>query len=101
MGHVGKKPFAPWGDRDAPGECDKDGHDTAAFCDCDARWKWGYDGHYADGETVAMAEIDPQLDGRAFIQRETDPYVYIDGDDAQDPKTGDVHPAFIAMSHSR
>ena len=97
MGHVGKKPFAPWGDRDAPAECDKDGHDTAVSCDCDARWKWGYDGHYADGETVAMAEIDPRLDGRAFIQRETDPYVYIDGDDVRDPQTGDVHPAFIAI----
>ena len=97
MGHVDKKPFAPWGDRDAPAKCDKDGHDTAATCDCDARWKWGYDGHYADGETVAMAEIDPRLDGRAFIQREEDPYVYVDGDDVRDQETGDVHPAFTAI----
>lgn len=86
-----------WGDRDAPAECDKDGHDTAAACGCDARWKWGYEGHYADGETVAMAEIDPRLDGRAFIQRETDPYVYIDGDYVRDSETGDVHPAFITI----
>ena len=31
MGHIGKKPFAPWADRDHP-EADDDG---------DARWKWG------------------------------------------------------------
>jgi len=67
MGHVGKKPFAPWGDRDAPAQCNKDGHDTAAPCDCDARWKWGYDGHYADWETVAMTKYNPRLDGRTFI----------------------------------
>jgi len=97
MGHVGKKPFAPWGDRDAPAECSKDGHDTADTCDCDARWKWGYRGHYGDGETIAMAEIDPRLDGRAFIQREDDPYVYVDGDDVRDPETGEVHPAFLAI----
>ncbi|MXV62057.1 hypothetical protein GS429_08285 [Natronorubrum sp. JWXQ-INN-674] len=97
MGHVEKKPFAPWGDQDAPAECSKDGHDTAATCECDARWKWGYRGHYVDGETVAMAEIDPRLDGRSFLQREDDPYVYVDGDDVRDPETGDVHPAFIAI----
>lgn len=97
MGHTEKKPFAPWGDQDAPAECSKDGHDTAATCDCDARFKWGYRGHYVDGETVAMAEIDPRLDGRAFLQQEDDPFVYVDGDDVRDPETGDVHPAFIAI----
>ncbi|SFS62735.1 hypothetical protein [Halostagnicola kamekurae] len=97
MGHAEKKPFAPWGDKDAPAECNKDGHDTASTCECDARWKWGYHGHYVDGETVAMAEIDPRLDGRAFLQTEADPYVYVDGDDVRCPETGDVHPAFVAI----
>ncbi|WP_265108238.1 hypothetical protein [Halosolutus halophilus] len=97
MGHVEKKPFAPWGDEDAPAECDKEGHETAAECDCDARWKWGYTDHYVDGETIAMAEVDPRLDGRAFLQQEDDPYVYVAGDDVRCPETGDVHPAFIAI----
>lgn len=88
---------APWGDQDAPAECSKDGHDTAATCDCDARFKWGYHGNYVDGEAVAMAEIDPRLDGRAFLQTEDDPFVYVDGDDVRCPETGDVHPAFIAI----
>jgi hypothetical protein len=97
MGHRDKKPFAPWGDRNAPAECSRDGHDTAAKCDCDARWKWGYTGHYVDGETIAMAEVDDRLDGRAFLQQESDPYVYVDGDDVRDRKTGEVHPAFEAI----
>ncbi|WP_135806195.1 hypothetical protein [Halorussus marinus] len=96
MGHVDKKPFAPWGDRNAPAECSEDGHDTAATCDCDARWKWGYTDHYVDGETVAMAEVDNRLDGRAFLQQPDDPYVYIDGDDVRD-ENGEVHPAFEAI----
>ncbi|MDJ1431478.1 hypothetical protein QNM96_05345, partial [Halostagnicola sp. A-GB9-2] len=86
MGHVGKKPFAPWADRDHP----------EADVDEDARWKWGLKENYGDGETIAMAEIDPRLDGRAFLQTEDDPFVYVDGDDVRCPETGDVHPAFIA-----
>lgn len=98
MGHSDKKPFAPWGDRDAPAECSKDEHpDTAAECECDARFKWGYDGHYRDGETAAMAEVDPQIDGLAYIQLPDDPYVYVDGDDVQDPETDEVHPALLAI----
>jgi len=97
MGHSEKKPFAPWGDRDAPAECNTDGHDSAADCDCDARWKWGYTDHYVDGATVAMAEDDPRLDGRAFLQQPDDPYAYVDGDDVRDPETGEVHPAFEAL----
>ncbi|WP_238709284.1 hypothetical protein [Natronorubrum halophilum] len=97
MGHREKKPFAPWGNKNAPAECSKDGHGTAATCDCDARFKWGYTEHYVDGETVAMAEIDPRLDGRAFLQTEADPYVYVDGDDVRCPESGDVHPAFVAI----
>ncbi|WP_254766523.1 hypothetical protein [Salinilacihabitans rarus] len=87
MGHVEKKPFAPWADRDHPD----------ADPDEDARWKWGLEENYVDGETIAMAEVDPRLDGRAFLQQEDDPYVYVDGDDVRCPETGEVHPAFVAM----
>jgi len=99
MGHVEKKPFAPWADRDAPAPCTKDEHAAATTdeCDCDARWKWGYTENYADGETIAMAEVDPRLDGRAFLQQPDDPFAYVDGDDVRDPETGEVHPAFIAI----
>ena len=99
MGHVEKKPYAPWGDRNAPAPCTRDDHDadTTAKCRCDARWKWGYTEHYVDGPTIALAEDDPQLDGRAFLQQPDDPYAYVDGDDVRDPKTGRVHPAFIAI----
>jgi hypothetical protein len=124
MGHGAKKPFAPWADRDAPVACTKDTcteHDpddttedviadcedcqrhqnddnlTCADCGHDARWKWGHTENYADGETIAMAEVDPRLDGRAFLQQPDDPFAYVDGDDVRDPETGEVHPAFIAI----
>ncbi|MEF8882155.1 MAG: hypothetical protein V5A34_06505, partial [Halapricum sp.] len=89
MGRLdGKKmPFSPWADRDYP-EADPDD---------DARYKWGLRENYADGDTVAMAEDDPRLDGRVFIQREEDPYAFVDGDDVRDPETGEVHPAFVAI----
>jgi len=87
MGHVEKKPFSPWANRDHP----------EAAADEDARWKWGLSENYVDGETVSMAEVDPRLDGRAFIQLEDDPYAYVDGDDVRDPETGEVHPAFVAI----
>jgi hypothetical protein len=87
MGHVEKKPFAPWADRDHPEADDDD----------DARWKWGLRENYVDGETVAIAEDDPRLDGRVFLQREDDPFAYVDGDDVRDPETGEVHPAFVAV----
>ena len=99
MGHVDKKPFAPWGDRDYRAPCTKDEHEagTTDECDCDARWKWGITDHYVDGETIAMVEDDPRLDGRAFLQRPDDEYAYIDGDDVRDPETGEVHPAFLSV----
>jgi hypothetical protein len=87
MGHVGKKPFAPWSDSDHPD----------ADPDEDARWKWGIQENYVDGETVAMAEVDDRLDGRAFLQQPDDPFAYVDGDDVRDPETGAVHPAFVAI----
>ena len=82
-----KLPFAPWGDADHP-----DGEDGK-----DARYKWGISDHYADGETVALAEDDPRLGGRVFIQTESDPFAFVDGDDVRDPDTGEVHPAFVAL----
>lgn len=99
MGHVGKKPFAPWGDADAPADCSKDGHTTADECGCDARYKWGYTEHYVDGETLSMYEDDPRFrtDGRAFLQWPDDPHTYVDGDDVRDAESGEVHPGFIAV----
>jgi hypothetical protein len=82
-----KMPFSPWADRDHP---DADAGD-------DARFKWGLESNYADGDTVAIAEDDPRLAGRVLIQRESDPYAFVDGDDVRDPDTGEVHPAFIAL----
>ncbi|WP_141466396.1 hypothetical protein [Salinadaptatus halalkaliphilus] len=87
MGRQDKLPFAPWGDYDHP-EADPDE---------DARWKWGLEENYVDGETVAIAEDDPRLDGRVFIQLEDDPYAFVDGDDIRCPETGEVHPAFVAI----
>lgn len=68
MGHVEKRPFAPWADRDHP---EADG-------DEDARWKWGITDNYVDGDTIAIAEDDPRLDGRVFLQQDDDPYVFVD-----------------------
>ena len=82
-----KIPFAPWGDASHPdGEPDKD-----------ARYKWGIHDMFVDGETVALAEDDPRLGGRVFLQQDDDPYAFVDGDDVRDPKTGDIHPAFLAF----
>jgi len=91
MGAVGKQAFAPWGDADH----------SDADPDKDARWKWGLADNYADGPTVdEWLDKDPRLTGRAFIQRESDPYAFVDGDDVRDPDTGEVHPAFRAiLSH--
>lgn len=100
MGHRDKRPFAPWSTRNPPVECGND--DCPAdraddACECDGRRKWGYRSHYVDGETIEMAEIDPQIDGRAFIQLEEDLYAYVDGDDMRCPETGEIHPVFIAF----
>jgi hypothetical protein len=123
MGRQGKLPFAPWGDRDAGLECShntcpehgddtpedivadcpdcqahrSDGSVTTAECAHDARYKWGHGGHYVDGDTVAKAEVDPRLDGRVFLQRDRDPFAFVDGDDVRDPETGDVHPEFVRI----
>jgi hypothetical protein len=80
-----KMPFAPWGDQDHP-EADED---------TDARYKWGLTENYVDGDTVALAEDDPRLDGRVFLQQDADPFAFVDGDDVRCPETDAVHPAFV------
>jgi len=88
MGAVGKQAFAPWGDRDHP----------EAEPDKDARWKWGLEENHTDGATVdKWGDMDPRIDGRAFIQLESDPFAFVDGDDVRDPDTGAVHPVFRAL----
>jgi|APHM01.1.fsa_nt_gi hypothetical protein len=82
-----KLPFSPWGDADA-GDVDPD---------TDARYKWGLRSNYATGHEIAIAESDPRLGGRIFIQRESDPFAFVDGDDVRDPDTGAVHPAFVDL----
>jgi len=88
MGAHDKMAFAPWADRD---HADADPDD-------DARWKWGLEDNWTDGPTVdEWVGQDPRIDGRAFIQLETDPYAFVDGDDVRCPETGAVHPAFKAI----
>lgn len=86
--HGEKTPFAPWADEDHP----------EAEPEKDARYKWGLAENYTDSETVAeWVEKDPRLAGRVFIQRESDPLLFVDGDDVRDPDTGAVHPGFVAL----
>jgi hypothetical protein len=87
MGHVEKRPFAPWGDYDHP-EADPDK---------DARWKWGLSENYVDGEAMAAAEDGYSIDGRVFLQQDADPYAFVDGDDVRCPETGEVHPTFVEI----
>jgi len=87
MGRKGKLPFAPWGDTDPE---DADPEDSP-------RWEWGRTENYVTGDTIDLAEDDPRLDGRVFLQQEADPFAFVDGDDVRDPETGEVHPAFIAI----
>ncbi|MFC6940407.1 hypothetical protein ACFQE8_10620 [Salinirubellus sp. GCM10025818] len=87
MGRRGKLPFAPWSSRNHP-DADEEK---------DARWKWGLEANYTDGETVRLAEDDPRLDGRVFIQLESDPFAFVDGDDVRCPETGEVHPEFVRL----
>jgi primase-polymerase (primpol)-like protein len=61
------------------------------------RYKWVLSENYVDGKTVARAEVDPRLDGRVFIQLETDPFVFVDGDDVRCPESGEVCPEFLVL----
>ncbi len=96
MGHRGKKPFAPWGDRDAPAPCSKHGV-TADKCDCDARWKWGFVDQHRTGHDALKRCVTADVDGVAFLQQKGDPYVFVDGDDVRCPDSGRVHPGFAAV----
>lgn len=82
-----KQPFAYWADKDHP-EADPDK---------DARFKWGLRSNYVGGDEISLLEDEPDLGGRVFIQREDDPFAFVDGDDVRDPETGDVHPEFIEI----
>jgi hypothetical protein len=103
----GKKPWAPWADPDAPVACNRGEHDrddvTCAECEHSAQFKWGSDGSrehvHADVETALdWREKHPAArDDLVFIQRESDPFAFVDGDDVRDPETGEVHPAFVAL----
>jgi hypothetical protein len=101
----GKKPWAPWTDEDAPVACNRQEHDgddvTCAECEHSAQFKWGSDG---SAEHV-HADIETALDWRekhpsaredlTFIQSESDPFAFVDGDDVRCPSTGEVHPGFV------
>lgn len=101
MTHRGNKlPYAPWTDHDAPAPCSKQDHTTAADCDCSARYKWGWEQNLRPFDQAVMCLDDSQIEGLVYIQREDDPFVFVDGDDVRCPETGDVHPAFLAiLSH--
>ena len=103
-----KAPYAPWADADAPVECKECTETrreptTAAECDHHAAYKWGSDGSHehvhADHDTAReWAGMHPSLSSDlTFIQRESDPFAFVDGDDVRDPETGDVHPVFEAF----
>lgn len=104
-----KAPYSPWTDADAPVECTHEDHDEPTRCDkCEhhAGYKWGSDGSHeyvhADHETaLEWAEMVPSLSSDlVFIQRDEDPFAFIDGDDVRDPETGEVHPAFeVILEH--
>jgi hypothetical protein len=101
-----KAPYAPWTDADAPVECTHSDHDdatTCAQCRHHAGYKWGSEGSrehvHADFETARKwCRMDPELSSDlVYIQREDDPFVFVDGDDVRDPETGEIHPAFEAI----
>jgi len=91
-----KNPYSPWTDPNAPAPCSKCGT-TTAECEHSARYKWGWKGNYNDFEAAKMSAVDGGIGGLVFIQRETDPFVFVDGDDVRDPESGDVHPGFVSI----
>lgn len=91
----GKAPYAPWVDANAPVECNHSDHDnnlTCRECEHHAGYKWGSDGSqeyvHTDFETARKwSDRHPDLARElAFIQRDTDPFLFVDGDDVRDPK---------------
>lgn len=96
----GKRPFAPWGDPNAPAVCNHEDHDETTTCDVcehDARRKWSYHDNYRDGQSAILTSVDQRFISPCFLQTEDDVYAYLDGDDVRDPDTGDVHPVFLAF----
>jgi hypothetical protein len=100
----GKAPWSPWTDPDAPVACTHGAHDEPTSCDAcrhSARFKWGSDGsreyvHAGFDTAREWCEKHPEArDDLAFIQREADPFVFVDGDDVRDPETGAVCPEFL------
>lgn len=100
MTHRGDKlPYAPWTDHNAPAPCDNCGT-TTDECGCSARFKWSWTQNYKPFQEASMCLSDEKIGGLVYIQREDDPFVFVDGDDVRCPNTGDVHPAFLAvLSH--
>ncbi|WP_430639365.1 hypothetical protein [Haloferax volcanii] len=107
MARVGKKPYAPYGDRDNPNaSCNDAEHDAndCSECTCDARWKWGTaDNWTGRGDVEEWVEKHPRVDGYAAIidtqdgkyTDQGDSWAFVDGDDVRDPETGEVHPVFL------
>jgi len=88
MMHKGDKlPYAPWTDKNAPAPCSEHGT-TTDKCDCSARFKWGWEQNRREFEAAKMTLDDPELEGVVFIQEESDPFVFVDGDDVRCPETG-------------
>lgn len=91
-----KYPYAPWTDPDAPAECSRCGT-TCDECEHHAGYKWGYEPNYRDLEAAKRGALDADVGGLVFIQLETDPFVFVDGDDVRCPDTGKVHPEFLDL----
>lgn len=95
--HPGQKtPFAQWTRPDAPAPCTK--HDSdCSECGCDARYKWSYQSNYCSFEEAWIVRTLDEVGGFVFIQLESDPFIFIDGDDVRCPETGEIHPMFLEM----
>ncbi len=54
---------------------------------------------HADFETARKwSRMDPELSSDlVYIQREDDPFVFVDRDDVRDPEIGEIHPIFEAI----
>jgi P4 family phage/plasmid primase-like protien len=99
-----KAPVSFAANPDDPVECSESGHSHCGECECDARFKWGSEGSHqyvhTDFETARdWSQKDPRLStDLCYIQSESDPFGFIDGDDVRDPETGHIHPTFIEIA---
>ncbi|WP_152418308.1 hypothetical protein [Halorubrum aidingense] len=94
-----KLPFAPWAEADHP---DYDGSAE------DTRYGWAFPPNWADYDTAhEWATKHPRLaDDLTFIGQkpgepyaaESDPFLFVDGDDVRCPETGDMAPEFVALA---